>query len=591
MVINTRGTTRRLAVSVLAALAIVTVFVIRLVDIQVVRAQELTEAAEQRRTIPVTTYGIRGSILDANGEVLADSVERFDITAAPQNVDLSTTWMRRDGQGDHVEVPTAVAIQAIADITGADANQLYQKLTADPEASWALLVKAVTLDVFTQVRALGIPWVYSELRPARTYPNGAIAGNLVGFIGTDGPQAGIEIQSDECLAATNGTSTYEAGADGVRLPGSTIVREEAADGGTIHLTIDADLQWYAQQVVAQHGTALGAESGSAMIVEVATGRIMAAADWPSVDPNDVDGVGVGDLGARVFSTPFEPGSVIKVATIASLLDQGKITPRTEVVVPGIYTDGLPEGSWIKDSWAHDELRLTATGVLVNSSNIGTAILSKRLSLQKRHDYLEAFGFNSDTAVDFFGESSGSVLPVEQTDAITNLAQQFGQGMSATSAQVAALYQAIGNGGVRMPLTLVDGCEWPDGTWTHRPDTRGTRVVSESAATTTVQMMEMTAQEGLIKDLIKIPGYRVAAKTGTAEVAENGTYGDERIVSVAGLVPAGDPQYAIVVSFVKPDTMRTSAAAAPAFNAIMKQVIKTFRITPQTKGAPSLPMTW
>jgi cell division protein FtsI (penicillin-binding protein 3) len=143
----------------------------------------------------------------------------------------------------------------------------------------------------------------------------------------------------------------------------------------------------------------------------------------------------------------------------------------------------------------------------------------------------------------------------------------------------------------MPLTLVDGCEWPDGTWTGQPTGQGTRVVSESAADTTVQMMEMTAQEGLIKDVIKIPGYRVAAKTGTAEVAANGTYGDDRIVSVAGLVPAGDPQYAIVVTFVKPDTMRTSAAAAPAFNAIMKQVIKTFRITPQTDGAPSLPTTW
>jgi cell division protein FtsI (penicillin-binding protein 3) len=318
---------------------------------------------------------------------------------------------------------------------------------------------------------------------------------------------------------------------------------------------------------------------------------MAAADWPSVDPNNVDGVGVGDLGARVFSTPFEPGSVIKVATFASLLDQGKISPTTKLTVPGVYTEGLPEGSSIKDSWAHGDINYTATGVLVNSSNIGTAMLSQKLSLQKRHDYLEAFGFNSDTAVDFLYESSGSVLPVDQTDSITNLTQQFGQGMSATSAQVAALYQTIGNNGVRMPLTLIDGCEWPDGHWTLKPSTEGVRVVSEAAADTTVQMMEMTAQEGLVKDLIKIPGYRVAAKTGTAEVAENGTYGKDRIVSVAGLIPAGDPQYAIVVTFVKPDTMRTSAAAAPAFNAIMKQVIKTFRITPHTKGAPSLPTTW
>lgn len=591
MVINTRGSTRRLAISVLTVFAIVAVFVIRLIDIQVVRAQELTEQAESRRTIDVTTYGVRGSIVDADGEVLADSVERYDITAAPSNVKLDETWMVKDGSDEPVKVPTTEAIQAIADITGSDANQLYQQLVADPEAKWVLLVKAVTLDVFKQVRALEIPWLYSELRPARTYPQGAIAGNLVGFIGTDGPQAGTEIQQDACLASTNGTSTYEASADGVRLPGSTVVQQETKDGGTIHLTIDADLQWYAQQVLAQQGDALGADWGTAMIVEVKTGRIMAAADWPSVDPNNVDGVTVNDLGARVFSSPFEPGSVIKVATIASLLDAGKITPGTELTVPGAYTEGLPEGSKIKDSWAHGDLKLTATGVLVQSSNIGTAMLSKRLSLAERIDYLKAFGFGSDTAVDFFGESGGRVLALDETDSITDLTQQFGQGMSASSAQVASLYQTIGNGGVKMPLTLVDGCEWPDGTWTQKPGQQGERVVSEAAADTTVQMMEMTAQEGMIKNIIKIPGYRVAAKTGTAEVAENGVYGKDRIVSVAGLVPAGDPQYAIVVTFAKPDTMRTSAAAAPAFNAIMKQVIKTFRITPHTKGAPSLPTTW
>jgi cell division protein FtsI (penicillin-binding protein 3) len=590
MVINVRGSKRRLALTVLIVFAVVAVFVVRLVDIQVVRAQALTAEADQRRVVQVTTYGVRGSIVDANGDVLADSVERFDITASPKNAQLDTTWMTRDGE--RVKVPTTEAVQAIADLTGADANTIYTTLATNRDSDFAYLKKAVTLEVFKKVRALQIPWVYSELHPARSYPSGAIAGNLVGFLGTDGPLAGTELKQDEeCLASANGTSTFESSADGVRMPGSTIVQKAAKDGGTVHLTIDSDLQWYAQQVLAQQGKSLGADWATAMVVEVTTGRIMAAADWPSVDPNNVDASKVDDMGARSFTAPFEPGSVIKVATFASLLNEGKITPTTKLTVPGIYTEGLPEGSSIKDSWAHGDIRYTATGVLVNSSNIGTAMLSKQLSLKKRHAYLEAFGFNSDTAVDFLGESSGSVLPLDQTDSITNLTQQFGQGMSATSAQVAGLYQTIGNGGVRMPLTLIDGCEWPDGTWTEKPSTEGTRVVSEAAADTTVQMMEMTAQEGMIKDIIRVPGYRVAAKTGTAEVAEHGRYGDQRIVSVAGLIPAGDPQYAIVVTFAKPDTMRTSAAAAPAFSAIMKQVIKTFRITPQSKGAPSIPTTW
>ena len=318
MIINTRGTRRRLALTVFTVFAIVGIFVVRLVDIQLVRAAELTAEAEERRTLPVTTYGIRGSIVDTNGVVLADSVERFDITASPKNAKLDTTWMTRDGV--RAEVPTTEAIQAIADLTGADPNAIYQALASDRESNFTYLARTVTLDVFRAVRDLQIPWVYSELHPARTYPSGAIAGNLVGFIGTDGPLAGTELKQDECLAATNGQSTYESSADGVRLPGSTIVQQEAKDGGDIHLTIDADLQWYTQQILAQQATELGADWATAMVVDVKTGHILAGADWPSVDPNDLDSVGNEDRGARIFASPFEPGSIIKVATLASMLN-------------------------------------------------------------------------------------------------------------------------------------------------------------------------------------------------------------------------------------------------------------------------------
>ena len=168
---------------------------------------------------------------------------------------------------------------------------------------------------------------------------------------------------------------------------------------------------------------------------------------------------------------------------------------------------------------------------------------------------------------------------------------FGQGITATSAQMASLYQTLGNGGVRMPLTLVAGCEAPDGTWTDVPVPTGERVVSEYAADTTLQMMETVASQSHLRNVLSIPGYRIAAKTGTGEVAENGRYGSERIVSLAAVFPADNPQYAIVVTLGKPDTMKTSAAAAPVLNAIMEQVIKTFRITPSTEAAPDLPLTW
>lgn len=584
-----RSSRRRFTVAVLAVFAVFAVFAVRLADIQLVRADELSAAAAEKRVIPVTTHGVRGDIVDANGVVLADSVERYDITASPKNV--QPEGFDRIIDGKRVTVPLMDAIAELAKLTGQTPKQIYAILRKDPDADFTYIVKGVKLETYEKIKALDIPWVYFELRPSRTYPNGAVAGNLIGFLGTDAPQAGTELKQDACLAASDGSATFEVSQDGVQLPGSRVVETEAKDGGTIHLTIDSNLNYYAQQVLAEEGTKLGADWATAMVVEVETGQIKAAADWPTVDPNDRNSVDRYSLGARSFASPYEPGSTIKAATIASLLDAGVISADTQVIAPGRYTKGLPAGSYIKDAWAHDDIRYTTAGVLANSSNTGIAVLTERLSAERRHAYLDAFGIGHRTAVDFLGESSGTLIPVNQLDSITNITQQFGQGMTATSAQVASIYQTLGNDGVRMPLSLIAGCERPDGTMTGTPSTDGTRVVSESAADTTVRMMESVVSEGLLGPILQIPGYRIGAKTGTAEVATSAGYGADRIVSVAGLVPAEDPKYAIVVTFAKPDTVKTSAAAAPGFNAIMEQTIKTFRITPSTQQATPLPLVW
>jgi cell division protein FtsI (penicillin-binding protein 3) len=588
---NSRLTARRLALTLFAVFAIVSLFVVKLVDIQVVRAEELTAAAEARRSSTVLVHGERGSIVDANGVALADSVERYDITAAPVNVG-EQTWITIDGE--KYKVPTSEAIAKLAEVTGASAADLSAALAADPESQFTYLVKAVELDTLVAVWDLDIAWIYSEMRPSRTYPSGAIAGNLVGFLGFDSvPLAGTEYRQNECLASTPGTSTFERSADGVRLPGSLEVQQEPIDGGTVHLTIDADLQWFAQQQLAQQAAVVGADWATAMVVRVATGEIVVAADWPSIDPNDLNSVSADNSGARSFTAPFEPGSIMKPVAFATLLDKGLITPNTAVTVPGNYTNGLPAGENITDVFAHGDLRWTATGILMNSSNIGTVMLSEKLTAEQKYDAFRAFGFGEPTEVGFLGEDGGTVRTPEQTraDTVTLAAQMFGQGITATSAQMASLYQTLGNGGVRMPLTLIAGCEHADGTWTDVPVPNGERVVSEYAAATTLQMMETVASQGASRDVVSVPGYRIAAKTGTGEVAENGRYGSERIVSYAGVFPADRPEYAIVVTFGKPDTMKSSAAAAPVFNAIMEQVIKTFRVTPSTEAAPNLPLTW
>jgi len=581
--VNTsRSTRRRLAATVLALFAVVLLFSFRLVDIQVVRAAELNEQSLGKRSVAVPTYGVRGDITDTNGVLLASSVDRYDITASPK-----VMYALADPKNTK-PIDYASQIADLAAVTGETVEAITASLEAKPDSDFAYVHKLATLEVLEAVKALKIPWVYSEVHPSRTYPNGAVAGNLIGFIGADGPQVGLELEYDSCLGATNGSSTYEKSKDGVRLPGSTVTAKEPVDGGALKLTIESDLQWYAQEQMASQAQAVGADWATAMVVRVSDGHLMAAVDYPSVDPNNVNGVPNTALGSLAFSTPYEPGSVFKPITAAMAIDQGLATATTQVIAPGrIY---FPNGQYIKDVWAHNDIHLTLAGVLMNSSNTGISKFSEQMSQQTRYDYFKAFGIGTKTGVGLY-ESAGSLPKVSNWDQVTNLTVGFGQGVSATSAQLASVYQTLANNGVKKPLTLVESCTMPDGTVTDLPDTTSTQVVSEYAADQTVAAMETIVTKGPLSRQLTIPGYRIAAKTATAEVAENGVYGDERIVALAGMIPADNPQYVVIVTLGKPDIMKTSAAAAAPFKNIMTQVIKTFRIEPSATPAPDMPVTW
>ncbi|CAN5119021.1 penicillin-binding protein 2 [soil metagenome] len=577
---RTKRSRLRISLAVVAILAITGVFIVRLVDIQLVQAAELNAASYDKRAQSLTTYGTRGSIVDANGAVLADSVMRYDITASPRSA-----LAKGDADGS-----VTAALAKIAAITKQNPADLMAVLAADPKSDFAYLDKGVTLDEFRAVYDLDIPWVYFEPRPSRTYPNGAIAGNLVGYVGTDGPQTGVELTEDKCLASTQGSVTYEKAEDGTRLPGSQVTTKQAKDGGTLELTIDRDLQWYVQQRMAQTYAALGATWTTAVVIRVKDGHLMAVADYPSVDPNNVTGVPMTAQGSLAFSTPYEPGSTMKALTAASLIDAGVVSPVSQVAAPAQLE--LSDGSFINDNDAHGEINYTLAGALVDSSNIAVSMFSTALSAQKRHDYMMAFGLNSATEVGFNGESDGNVHPADQWDERTNLAVQFGQGLTATSVQMASIYQAIGNGGVRMPVTLVEGCKHADGTVTEVPADQGKRVVSESAASQTLQMLEQVVTEGFAADDLQIPGYRVAAKSGTAEVADGqGGYGDARVISFAGVAPADHPEYAVVVTAGIPTSMYSSGAIASTFRDVMAQVLTTFRVTPSTTPAVAIPLRW
>jgi cell division protein FtsI (penicillin-binding protein 3) len=342
-------------------------------------------------------------------------------------------------------------------------------------------------------------------------------------------------------------------------------------------------------VISSRGKELGAEWANAMIVRIDDGHILAAADWPSVDPNNVNGSKVDDMGARLFSSPFEPGSVVKPITMAAMIDQGLLSPLDRFTVPGRFE--LPGGKFIVDSFAHGTERWTTTGILVNSSNIGMNVMADNLDKQARFDVLNSFGFGQKTAVNFLGEDAGYIPAADIVDNVTKHNQIFGQGITTTSAQIASIYQTLGNEGIRQPLTLVTGCSRADGTVTDQPQTEGVRVVSAEAADQTVSMMETVARDGYLRKLVDVQGYRIAVKSGTAEVARNGVYTSDRIISVAGVAPAENPKFAIIVTFGIPKVERTSIAVATSFAKLMGQTLKYYRVPPSSGKAENLPIEW
>ncbi|MCU1528326.1 MAG: hypothetical protein JWP75_2089 [Frondihabitans sp.] len=585
-----RNRRRRISFTAGAIFAVVGVFLFRLVDIQVVQAEALNNDAVGKRSISTTIYGDRGSIVDTNGRVLAGSVLRYDITAAPR---FAKGYSARDPKtGKIVDYTVAQAVDQLAHATGVKAAVLMKALTADPKSDYALLAHAVDVDAYEAVEKLGISWIYTQRVTARTYPDGSVAGNLVGFVGGEGQaQAGLELAYDKCLAGTNGSQTYERGADGVKLPGSTVTTTKAVDGGVLETTIDENLQYQMQQDLDEQVKALGATSGTVVVMKASDASLLAVADSTSVDPNNVDGTPADERQSSAFTDSYEPGSTFKGMTAASLIDAGVASPSTQEVVP--YSRSFPWGGTISDAEFHQTEHLTLAGILANSSNTGISLAGQNLTNQQRYEYMLKFGLGKKTEVNFPGESNGQLKPASEWDQQTGINSMFGQGVGATAIQTASIYQTLANGGVRMPVKLVKGCRHADGTMTDVPSSTGTRAVSAQAATDVVHMLENTIPEGTLQGMQPISGYNVAAKTGTAQIADapGGGYGSDYIISVAGIAPAENPQYVVLVTFNKPTTLKTSFAAAPAFREIMSQVLETYRVKPSTTAPTNLPDTW
>lgn len=573
----TRGPRRRTVVALAVILAVLATFVVRLVDIQIVSADEHVSESLEHLGEGASISGQRGSIVDANGSVLASSVLVYDAQLSPQVIMLL--------EEKKPKLPWAEASEKIAAITGQTGEEVRKivsdALAANPDSQYAELKKGLTTEQYIALRDLGLTsYLSMPARETRVYPNGAVAGNILGFLDNSGAaQAGIEKLEEKCLAPVDGELSYRKGKDGVVIPGSERV-VDAVNGGSVQLTINSDLNWYLQQMIAEEAQKQGAKGGTVTVVEVKTGKIRAAAEWPAMDPNDLDSSTPETRYSQIFHKDFEPGSTFKAITAAAAMEGAGLTPLSTVSASSRET--FPNGAVINDSFTHPAFNYTLAGGLIDSSNVALSKFGTMVSPEVRYDYLQRFGVGEKT-LGFPSEVGGILHPVSEWDNQSLYTTTFGQYFTVTAPQLAGAYQAIANGGEKIDLSLIESCTGADGSVVTPDAPQHERIVTEQTAAELSRMLENVAVQGGNADRIQVPGYRVTSKTGTAQVSDGkgGYKAGVYYTSMVGFAPVDDPQYVVVVTLDEPTKVVSSAATASAFQKAMTQVMKTYRVMPST----------
>ena len=569
----------RLFVAVLVGL-----FVFHLVDYQVISSGAINKISDANRQVKRTIPAVRGAILDRDNQVLAKTIYKYDVKVAPVNVGPIT----RQVNGQTVTISVDQLAEQIAQILSVDKSEILAKLSGT--GNYARLAKRVDAAAYSQLKSLGIPWMDYDTYQSRVYPNGAVAGNLLGFITSDGAtKAGIEQQMDKCLAGVDGDETYEKGVDGIRIPDSAVVAKQAKDGGTLKLTIDTNLQYFSQQVLETAVKNERADFGTAVIIEAKTGKLLVAAEAPTVDPNNPGAAKERDRQAKIFNFAYEPGSTMKAVTAATAIDTGKATPSTRVIAP--FKLSFDWGGYIKDSEKHPTMKLTLAGVLRDSSNTGIVKIGETIPRATRVAYMKKFGFSTRSSLNMIGESGGMLGDTKNWDLQTDKNSMFGQGVAVTSIQMAYAYQAIANGGVRLSPQLFESCKSADGSVSTFKVGEPVRVISESTARSTVDMLEKVVEQGHIGMTAAIAGYRVGGKSGTAQIKQGNRYGYLHAISFIGMAPAEDPKYVVAVMLYKSRRTSSSLGATPIFKQIMQQTLRAYRVPPSTSKSKNIPTEW
>jgi len=527
---------------------------VQLFTLQVPKAAGLRAEAASQLKVTDVEKAVRGAIVDRNNDKLAFTIEARALTFQPLKIRKqleeakAKTPQAPDPQRRLRDIAAEIALRLN---NKPDVPTVLKKLTSND--SFVYLARAVDPAVADAI-ITKFPEVGSERQDLRQYPGGSLAANIVGGIDWDGHGLlGLEDSLDAELAGTDGSVTYDRGSDGVVIPGSYRNRHDAVDGSTVMLTLDDDIQFYVQQQVQQAKEISGAKNVSAVVLDAKTGEVLAMANDNTFDPSqDIGRQEDRDLGNLSVSSPYEPGSVNKIVTAASVIEYGLSNPDEVLQVPGDIEMG---GVTVHDAWEHGVTPYTTTGIFGKSSNVGTLMLAQRIGPQRYAEMLDKFGLGQRTGVGLPGESAGLVPPIDQWSGSTFANLPIGQGLSMTLLQMTGMYQAIANDGVRIPPRIIKSTIAADGTRKDEPRPDGVRVVSPQTAQTVRQMLRATLQRdptGVQQGTGSqgaVEGYQISGKTGTAQQINPGCgcyYDNVYWITFAGMVPTDDPRYVIGV---------------------------------------------
>lgn len=548
----------------------------RLVFIQGIDAEDQAQQAMDRRTRPVTLAPERGSILDRDGNVMAESVQRYDLVVDQRLVKDSQVWDPEESS--YVELDIEEQLHELADVLDMEYAQLRELMIGD--RPYRMVSRRVTPEVRQQALDVGIPGLLSEPVAERIYPNGAVAGSVLGFNGHDGQGLeGIEQSQNEQLSGQAGERVFEISADGVRIPNASFSETPAVDGDDVRLTIDQDVSWYAQEAIAEKVDQYNAEWGNVVVMDAKTGDILALADSQTVDPTDPSATDQLFWRPTSVTQSFEPGSTGKAVTFAMALDAGKVTPEQEWTVPNkqTFNDEI-----ISDSMPHDTYDMTTAGIFTRSYNTGTVQVGEQLSAEKRWEYMKDFGIGEPIDIGLNGVNQGLFTPWENWDRRQHFTTTFGQGYSLTSLHTTRIFQALANEGEMMPARLIDSYIDADGIETSwEPPTEPRQVVSKDAADEMLKFMEGVVQEGTAQ-AAKIDGYRVGGKTGTGQAAGASGY-DGYTTSFTGIVPLDDPQFVVSVAVHRPQGDWESWQVTDTAADVMEYLLSKYSVPPSETG--------